>query len=68
MYVEGQENQWYIDSGCSKHMTGDEEKLHSYNSLEKERNVSFGNDTPAIIKGNGSVFWKKMLKLEMLCM
>eukprot|EP00253_Pinus_taeda_P014520 PITA_14520 len=22
LYVEGQENQWYIDSGCSKHMTG----------------------------------------------
>ena len=23
LYVEGQENQWYIDSGCSKHMIGD---------------------------------------------
>eukprot|EP00253_Pinus_taeda_P021866 PITA_21866 len=22
LYVEGQENQWYIDSGCSKHVTG----------------------------------------------
>jgi len=26
-YAEGQENQWYIDSGCSKHMAGDKEKL-----------------------------------------
>ena len=43
-------------------MTGDEEKLHSYNSLEKERNVSFGNDSPAIIKGKGSVFLKEKVK------
>jgi len=45
LYVEGQENLWYIDSGCSKHMTGDKEKLQSYSVLEKERKVSFGNDT-----------------------
>ena len=25
-YAEGQETQWYIDNGCSKHMTGDKEK------------------------------------------
>lgn len=29
LYGEGQENQWYIDSVCSKHMTGDKEKLQS---------------------------------------
>ena len=62
MYAEGQENQWYIDSGCSKHMTGDKEKLHSYNALEKEKNVSFGNDTPTVIKGKGSVFLKETVK------
>eukprot|EP00253_Pinus_taeda_P026172 PITA_26172 len=51
LYAEGQENQWYIDSGCSKHMTGDKEKLQSYSSLEKEKKVSFGNDTLALIQG-----------------
>ena len=49
-YAEGQENQWYIDSGCSKHMTGDKEKLESYTALEKGKKVSFGNDTPAAHK------------------
>jgi len=49
-------------------MTGDKEKLHSYNALEKEKNVSFGNDTPTVIKGKGSIFLKERLKLEMLCM
>eukprot|EP00253_Pinus_taeda_P029829 PITA_29829 len=62
LYAEGQENEWYINSGCSKHMTGDKEKLHSYNALEKEKNVSFGNYTPAIIKGKGSIFLNEKIK------
>ena len=49
-------------------MTGDKEKLQSYNALEKEKKVSFGNDTPAVIKGKGSVFLKEKLKMEILCM
>ena len=44
-------------------MIGDKEKLHSYNALEKEKSVSFGNDTPAIIKGKGSVFLKEKVKV-----
>lgn len=43
-------------------MTGDREKLHSYNALEKEKSVSFGNNTPAIIKGKGFVFLKEKVK------
>ena len=43
-------------------MTCDKEKIHSYNSLEKEKKVSFGNDTPAVIKGKGSVFLKEKVK------
>ena len=44
-------------------MTGDREKQHSYIALEKEKSVSFGNDTPAIIKGEGSVFLKEKVKV-----
>jgi len=43
-------------------MTGDKEKFHSYNALEKENNVSFGNDTPAVFKGKGFVFLKEKVK------
>ena len=43
-------------------MTGDKEKRHSYNALEKEKNVSFGNDTPAVTKGKGSIFLKEKFK------
>ena len=61
-YAEGQENQWYIDSGCSKHMTGDKGKLESYSVLEKGKKVSFGNDTPVVIKGKGTAQLKEKVK------
>eukprot|EP00253_Pinus_taeda_P023378 PITA_23378 len=64
LFTQGQENQWYIDNGCFKHMTGDKDKLLSYDSLEKEKNVSFGNDTPAFIKGKGYVYLKEKVKVE----
>ena len=43
-------------------MTGDKNKLLSYNALEKEKNVTFGNDYPVVIKGKGSVFLKEKVK------
>ena len=43
-------------------MTGDKEKLHSYNALEQEKNVSFGNGTPIVIKGKGYVYLKEKVK------
>ena len=42
LFVEGEENQWYIDSGCSRHMTGDKNKLLAYSALEKEKKATFG--------------------------
>jgi len=43
-------------------MTGDKEKLQSYNALEKEKKVSFGNDTPTVIKCKGFVLLKEKVK------
>ncbi|KAJ9541735.1 hypothetical protein OSB04_028241 [Centaurea solstitialis] len=43
---------WYVDSGCSRHMTGYKELLH--NSVERPGGtVSFGNKTTGVIKGYG---------------
>jgi hypothetical protein len=47
-------NPWYIDSGCSKHMTGDKSKFLTL-SDSKSGNVTFGNDAPGKIKGKGIV-------------
>lgn len=43
-------------------MTGDKEKLESYFALEKGKKVSFGNDTPAAIKGKGTAQLKEKVK------
>jgi hypothetical protein len=52
--AQRQKNLWYIDSGCSKHMTGDKSKFLTL-SENKSGNVTFGNDTPGKIKGKGMV-------------
>jgi hypothetical protein len=45
---------WYVDSGCSKHMTGDRDRIFT---LRKERygSISFGNDDSTKIIGKGTV-------------
>jgi hypothetical protein len=45
---------WYVDSGCSKHMTGDKDK---FITLRKEKNgsISFKNDNSSKIIGEGTV-------------
>jgi transposase InsO family protein len=52
--AQKQKDPWYIDSGCSKHMTGDKDKFLSI-SKRKTGNVTFGNDEPGKIKGKGMV-------------
>jgi hypothetical protein len=52
--AQRQKNPWYIDSGCSKHMTRDKSKFMSLRE-SKSGNVTFGNDAPSKIKGKGMV-------------
>ena len=40
------ENHWFVDSGCSRHMTRDERKFVSLK--KKEENVSFGSGSAKI--------------------
>jgi hypothetical protein len=48
-----EEDEWYIDSGCSSHMTGDQDKFISLK--RKGANVVFGDDSSAKILGEGVV-------------
>ena len=43
-------------------MTGEKTKICAYSTLEKEKKVTFGNDTPTIIKGKESMFLKEKVK------
>ncbi|KAK2362072.1 hypothetical protein QL285_087167 [Trifolium repens] len=54
---------WYLDSGCSRHMSGDR---HSFLSFEKKEGgfVTFGNNEKGIIKGKGIIGKINSAKIE----
>ena len=43
---------WYIDSGCSLHMTGRLDFLREYKLCSNGGYITFGNDTNGIIRGH----------------
>ena len=45
---------WYLDSGCSRHMTGDQSFFKVFES-KKGCNVTFGNESKSQIKGKGII-------------
>ena len=45
---------WYIDSGCSKHMTGDVSKFTTI-SPKKSGHVTYGDNNKGIIIGVGKI-------------
>ena len=45
---------WYIDSGCSRHLTGDKEKFNSL-EIKEGAKVSFGGNQSGRITGVGQV-------------
>ena len=47
-------NQWYLDSGCSKHMTSDLTKFTSL-KLKVEGHVTYGDNNRGRIIGRGTV-------------
>jgi hypothetical protein len=48
-----EEYKWFIDSGCSSHMTGDQIKFVSLK--KKGGNVVFGDDSSTKILGKGTI-------------
>ncbi len=63
LLVQKHRSHWYIDSGCSKHMSGDKEKFITL-SKHKAGKVTFGNDTPGKVKGKGVVSLSNGTHLE----
>jgi hypothetical protein len=48
-----EEDEWFIDSGCSSHMTGDQSKF--VNLKKSSGNVAFGDESSTKILGKGTV-------------
>jgi len=53
-FNNSKETMWFLDSGCSNHMTGDRQWfLHLYESFRQV--VKLGNDTKMVVIGKGSI-------------
>ncbi|KAH9685562.1 Integrase catalytic domain-containing protein [Citrus sinensis] len=48
-------NKWYLDSGCSRHMTGNYGWFSSFTKIENGGDVSFGDNSKGKILGIGNV-------------
>ncbi|XP_010556525.1 PREDICTED: uncharacterized protein LOC104825833 [Tarenaya hassleriana] len=53
--LNSRESQWYFDSGCSKHMTGDMNRLSTFEKSIKGGNVTFGDGRKGKILGKGNM-------------
>ncbi|XP_077222543.1 uncharacterized protein LOC143856261 [Tasmannia lanceolata] len=47
-------DKWFLDSGCSRHMTGDVTKF-AFVTMRHQGNVTFGDDTRSKIIGEGTI-------------
>ncbi|XP_052624822.1 uncharacterized protein LOC128132337 [Lactuca sativa] len=52
---EPNDDTWYIDSGCSKHMTGNRNYLRDFKPIQTNQDVTFGNNMKAKIIGYGNI-------------
>ena len=50
---------WYLDNGCSRHMTGDRSLFKVFKS-KKGGNVTFGDGSKSQIKGKGIIFLPRL--------
>ena len=47
-------SEWYLDSGCSRHMTGDKEQFNKLNAKDGGH-VTFGDNAKGKIIGIGEI-------------
>ena len=57
------QNLWHMDSGCSKHMTGDPTKFLSLKRKQKGK-VAFGDNLSSKIIGKGTVAIRDKMKAK----
>ncbi|KAH9667979.1 hypothetical protein KPL70_021252 [Citrus sinensis] len=53
--LKKKKNKWYLDSGCSRHMTGNYAWFSSFTKIENGGEVSFGDNSKGKILGFGNV-------------
>ncbi|XP_038697186.1 uncharacterized protein LOC119994770 [Tripterygium wilfordii] len=53
--TEFKSGEWYLDSGCSRHMTGNPTMFTTFTKKKHGGNITFGDNSKGRILGNGSV-------------
>ncbi|KAH9717278.1 hypothetical protein KPL71_021758 [Citrus sinensis] len=61
-------NKWYLDSGCSRHMTGNYSWFSSFTKIENGGDVSFGDNSKGKIIGIGNVGNVSSTLIENVCL
>ncbi|KAH9767789.1 hypothetical protein KPL71_011399 [Citrus sinensis] len=61
-------NKWYLDSGCSRHMTGNYSWFSSFIKIENGGDVSFGDNSKGKIIGIGNVGNVSSTLIENVCL
>ena len=60
LVLQGHEHLWYLDSGCSRHMTGSKSLLDDY--VKKDGPVvSYGDNNKGYTKGHGTIKCKSVI-------
>ncbi|KAH9705479.1 hypothetical protein KPL70_011888 [Citrus sinensis] len=53
--LKKKKNKWYLDNGCSRHMTGNYAWFSSFSKIKNSGDVSFGDNSKEKILGIGNV-------------
>ncbi|KAH9697094.1 hypothetical protein KPL71_023469 [Citrus sinensis] len=62
--LKKKKNKWYLDSGCSRHMTGNYAWFSSFTKIENGGDVSFGDNSKGKILGIGNVEFSLCMSKE----
>ncbi|KAH9792587.1 Integrase catalytic domain-containing protein [Citrus sinensis] len=66
--LKKKKNKWYLDSGCSRHMTGNYAWFSSFTKIENGGDVSFGDNSKGKILGIGNVGKVSSTLIENVCL
>ncbi|GAV82103.1 hypothetical protein CFOL_v3_25556, partial [Cephalotus follicularis] len=64
--AKSKDSNWYMDSGCSNHMTGDKDQF-IFLKPKDGGNVTFGNNSKEEIEGIGTISNKSSTTIENIC-
>jgi len=63
MTSKSRRSMWYLDNGCSRHMTGDKKKFKNFKKKEQGF-VTYEDNNKGKILGTGDIGWENTLEIK----